>query len=360
MKYIKDNPQAFKNQRVDTGIDVHRKSWRVSPRGNGTELKNYSQNASPRELYEHLSNTYPGAEYYTVYEAGYCGFWIHEELTKMGIKNIVVNPADVPTKHKEKVRKTDRIDARKLARELEKGNLEGIYIPSKFHQELRSLCRLRSHLVTDQTRMKNRIKAHMAFFGKSLPAEDESKHWSAKFIKYLREVKFSYPMGKRTLEILLDELGNIRKAIVAVTKALREYAKPFAYEEIVKRLYSTVPGVGYTTAISFYTEIMDIQRFPDIAHLASFVGFTSMSDSSGEEENDLGMTVRRNKYLRTLLIEAAWIAIRVDPAMYLYFSNQLKKGKERKKVITAVAKKLLSRMRHVWLYNQDYVCGVIQ
>ena len=33
-----------------------------------------------------------------MYEAGFCGFWIHERLTALGIDNIVVNPADVPTK----------------------------------------------------------------------------------------------------------------------------------------------------------------------------------------------------------------------------------------------------------------------
>ena len=35
------------------------------------------------------------AEYHSVYEAGFCGFWIHWELTNLGIHNIVVNPAIV-------------------------------------------------------------------------------------------------------------------------------------------------------------------------------------------------------------------------------------------------------------------------
>jgi transposase len=47
---------------------------------------------------DHLWKHYPGASYHSVYEAGFCGFWIHRELQAHGVHNIVVNPADVPTR----------------------------------------------------------------------------------------------------------------------------------------------------------------------------------------------------------------------------------------------------------------------
>ena len=63
-------------------------------------------NPSPKELYNYLTKHYPGAEYYSVYEAGFSGFWADRQLRDLGIKNIIVNPADVPTKSKERRRKT--------------------------------------------------------------------------------------------------------------------------------------------------------------------------------------------------------------------------------------------------------------
>ena len=110
-------------------------------------------------LHKYLVNNYPGANYFSVYEAGFCGFWIHEKLTDLGITNIVVNPADVPTMSKEKLRKTDAVDCNKLARELRSGSLEGIYIPGTEVLEMRSLIRLRNLIVKDSIRAKNRIKS---------------------------------------------------------------------------------------------------------------------------------------------------------------------------------------------------------
>ena len=63
----------------------------------------------------------------------------------LGITNIVVNPADVPTMSKEKLRKTDAVDCNKLARELRSCSLEGIYVPGADVLEIRSLIRMRKH-----------------------------------------------------------------------------------------------------------------------------------------------------------------------------------------------------------------------
>lgn len=53
--------------------------------------------SDPDALHGFLASHYPEAEYPSVYEAGFCGFWIHDRLTELGIHNIVVNSADVPT-----------------------------------------------------------------------------------------------------------------------------------------------------------------------------------------------------------------------------------------------------------------------
>lgn len=112
------NKISFRGQKIYVGIDVHLKSWSVTVLSETSVLKKFSQHPSPEALYGFLTRSYPGAEYHSVYEAGFCGFWIHERLTALGIDNIVVNPADVPTKSSEKLRKTDTVDSGKLARSL--------------------------------------------------------------------------------------------------------------------------------------------------------------------------------------------------------------------------------------------------
>jgi transposase len=104
-------------------------------------LKKFSQNPDAEALHKYLTGNYPGASYHLVYEAGFCVFWIHRRLVEFGINNIVVNPADVPTKGKEKLQKTDAADCGKLARELRSKSLTGIYVPDEAVLEMRSLIR---------------------------------------------------------------------------------------------------------------------------------------------------------------------------------------------------------------------------
>ena len=133
---------SFTGQTIYTGLDVHKKSWFVSIHTADFEHKTFSQPPEPKKLVDYLRRTFPGATYKCAYEAGYCGFWIYHALKKENIECIVINPADVPTTHKEKDQKRDPVDSRKLARELENGSLKGIYIPTEQQQAARSLSRL--------------------------------------------------------------------------------------------------------------------------------------------------------------------------------------------------------------------------
>ena len=146
------NKISFKGQNIYIGLDVHLKSWSVTILSETSVLKKYSQDASPEALHKTLTMSYPDAEYYSVYEAGFCGFWIHDRLTELGIHNIVVNPADVPTMSSEKLRKTDAVDSKKLAVCLRAKQLRGIYTPDAEALEIRSLIRLKNSITKDTTR----------------------------------------------------------------------------------------------------------------------------------------------------------------------------------------------------------------
>jgi hypothetical protein len=123
----------FDGQKFFLGLDVHKQNWIVTIRSLGIEFTIFSMNPSPQELFRYLQRHYPYCSYDNVYKAGFCGFGIPRELKKLGVHNVVINPADVPTTGEEKSRKNDKLDSRKLARELENGSLTAIYVPDDFH-----------------------------------------------------------------------------------------------------------------------------------------------------------------------------------------------------------------------------------
>jgi transposase len=352
------NTLSFKNNNFFIGIDTHLKSWRVTIRNSGLELKTFSMNPSPAELLNYLTGHYPNGSFNIVYEAGYCGFWPLRKFRELGINCIIVNPADIPSSNKEKVVKTDPTDSRKLARELENNSLKPIYIPDVYAEQIRSLMRLRSQIVQNQTRIKNRIKMLLYNYGIIIPKEHLSNpRWSGLFISWLHSVKLTSNAGQFTLDNLLLQLQQCREHLNLVLHQLRAEAKSKSIEPIISSLVS-VPGIAFITAMSLYTEIIDIKRFRNFDHLASFVGLVPSLYSSGNTEYSRGISFRHNKFLRPLIVEAAWTAIRKDPAITLIYS-QLIHNMPKQKAVIKIAKKLLSRIRHVWIKQEQYQFALV-
>ena len=133
------NKLDFWGQSIYVGLDVHKKSWSVSIFSEQCEHKKFTQPRETDKLAHYLKRNFPGANYHSVYEAGFSGFWTHNQLQEHGVNCIVVHPADVPTTNKERRSKRDRIDCRKLARSLRNGELQGIYVPTRPQLEDRSL-----------------------------------------------------------------------------------------------------------------------------------------------------------------------------------------------------------------------------
>ena len=150
----------------------------------------------------------------------------------------------------------------------------------------------------------------------------------------------------------------IRKALAGIIKDLRTMVKEKPEVSTTMGHLQSIPGIGFITAITLYTEIMDIKRFGKFDNLCSYVGLTPTTLSSGEKEKTLGISNRQNKYLRSLLVESSWVAIRKDPAMTMAFGKLFLRMSKQKAIIR-IAKKLLSRVKYVWQENQDYVYAVV-
>lgn len=340
-------------QEYHVGMDVHKGKWVITVRSCGLEIRTLVVDPSVEILVKFLCRSFPGGRYRCAYEAGFCGFWIARRLKERGIECIVVNPADVPTKDKERVNKRDKVDSRKLARELEKGNLEGVHVPNEWMQRLKSLGRLSIGCGRDMTRIKNRIKSHLDLYGVEIPSHGECYHWSGNFIRMLEgKCRKGDPFGDY-LGACLEKLKAERARQVQLLKKLRAYAGTCGWGDVLGHLVS-IPGIGFKTAITLMTEIEDMRRFKDLDSLCSFVGLVPSSGGSGDKEGDRGITRRHNTYLRYLLVESAWIIVRKDKFLLETYSRLLSRMTKQDAIIR-IAKKVLSRVRSVWLNDKDYV-----
>lgn len=338
---------SWEGQDIFIGLDVHLRSWKVAILTESYSWKSFSQDPEPELLVRYLKKNFPGARYHCVYEAGYFGFWSQRVLSSLGVETIVINAADVPTTDKERVKKTDRVDARKLAQGLRDKRLKAIYVPSETAVSDRLLVRTRWQLTRKQTRVKNQIKAMLRFMG--IPLRNDGRYWSNAFVSYLDELADTDATlgesGRAALRCHLDELKSLRQSILSVTRQIRTLAGSHCYKDRVGFLTS-LQGISLNAAMVLLTELVEMRRFRNLDHLAGFVGLVPSEHSSGDRQRVGKLTRRSNGRLRYVLIESAWVAVRHDAQLALAFT-ELCSRMQKNQAIIRIARKQLARIRFV-------------
>ncbi len=349
----------FSGQNIYIGLDTHLKNWKTTIRVEEAFFKTFSQNPEPKILLDYLKMNFPGANYFSAYEASFSGFSAHRELNKLGIKNIVVNPAYIPTTDKERKQKDDARDSRKIAEQLAASKLVAIHVPSIEAEGDRAMLRFRRTLTKEIARNKNRIKSSLYFHGITIPEQfSGKKYWSKRFTKWLQEVKLLSESARITLTEIIEVVEFLRNKQYQILKKIKELSQTKSYKKNTELLIS-IPGIGLITAMSFLTEIEDISRFKNLDNFCSFIGLVPMTTSSGEREAVGHITKRQNKILRSLIIESSWIAIRNDPALMLAYGKLIKRM-EPTKAIIRIAKKMLNRIRYVLKTQTFYEYAVVK
>ena len=357
---VQSNKIDFKDQNIYVGFDVHLKDWSVTIMSDYLTHKTFSQPPKPEVLHQYLVKNFPGATYYSAYEAGFSGYWIHNSLKELGVNSIVVNPADIPTTDTEKDQKDDHRDSIKIARSLKNGELVPIYVPSIKTLEDRTLVRTRSMLTKDLTRNKNRIKAFLYFHGIDIPDLfiKSKSHWSKRFMDWLSKIDTNEGSGKFALNAIISTVTNLREQQLKVSKEITELSKTDYYKDRLL-LLKTIPGIGITTAMIILTELESIDRFRNLDQLCRYVGFIPSRHSSGEKDRMGKLTKRGHSILRNALIESAWIGARRDPALFKSYNNYCKRMKPNEAIIR-IAKKMLSRISYVLKNEKPYEFSIVK
>lgn len=343
----------YKGLLITSGIDAHLRQWNVTVYIEERFYKTFQQSACPRTLKKYLDKNFPGGSYQSCYEAGYFGYTAHRELNKLGIKNIVINAADVPTTDKEKKRKSDKVDSKKLAKALLSNSLTGIYVPSKEMESDRRLIRQRTKTLRKQiTQNKLRLKAFLVMTGKHKQIEGyEKSYWSKAVLEQVGQIEYEHSGNKYILNQYLERYERLKRELLKINREIVLLSRTERYSKMVSHL-RTIPGIGLLTAMAIITEIWDMARFKTLNELCSFVGIVPDTSSSDTREQVKGLTKRANVELRRLLIQSSWMA--TNSCTYMASIYQKHKIKRQQKGIIKVARKILSIVRALWLKQEDY------
>lgn len=320
------------------GLDVHKESIVVAtaPQGD-TQAQLYGKIGGTLDALDKVIKKMarPDLELRFVYEAGPCGYVIYRHLKKQGYHCQVIAPSLIPTKASDRV-KTDRRDARQLARLFRAGELTAIYVPDEEDEAVRDLVRARDRAMVDQRKARQRLKGFLLRLGHRYLGRG---NWSAEHLRYLAQIKLSHAAQQIAFQEYLEAITVATERLERLTKAM-EAALPAWKRAPVVNAVMSLRGVALINGMTLIAEAGDLTRFDSPTALMSYFGLTPSEYSSGEKRVQGGITKAGNGACRRALVEAAHhyrIAPRVSPAMQ-------KRQEDQSKEVRAIALKAQQRL----------------
>ena len=325
------------------GLDVHRDFCEVAICEAGVVRSAGRIETSPEVLELFAGSLGPG-DRVALEVTG--GAWEIARILEGHVRRVVVVSPD-DTGIRQARAKTDRLDARTLARLLWAGELDGVWMPDERCRVMRRRLARREQLVRAQTRAKNEIHAVLMRRLKGRPPVSDL--FGVKGRKWLRELKLPVEEAE-TLESALRHIEFLSAEIAAVERLIARDALASAD---ARRLL-TVPGVNVICAATFLAAIGDIRRFGSARQLVAYLGLDPRVHQSGAEPARSGRISKRGSAsARWALVEAAWSVAR-QPGPLRAFYERLRARRGHGKAVVAVARKLAVLFWCLLSRGEDY------
>jgi transposase len=252
-----------------------------------------------REIAKLVKRAGREAEY--VYEAGPCGYEVQRQVEELGAKCHVVAPALTPVRPGDRV-KTDKRDARKLARLWRAGELTAIRVPSREEEAARDVVREREDELEDRLRARHRLGGFLLRQGR---VWRETKAWGVKHREWLKRQEFGIPALQATFEAYMRGYEEAEARLVEASAKVEDMAGEGCFRPYMAGM-RCLKGVDTLTAMTLVAEAQDFRRFRTASAFMCFAGLVGREDSSGDAIRRGGITKAGNAHIRRVLIEAAW------------------------------------------------------
>jgi transposase len=258
---------------------------------------------------------------------------------------IVVSPNDTGIRGARA--KTDRLDARTLARLLAAGELDGVWMPDRWTQVMRRRLGRRTQLVRTRARAKNEIHATLmrCLVGRA-PFSDlfgkRGRRWLSE-LELPAEERESVDAALRQVEFLDAEIEAVERLICAEALESPE----------IRRLMG-VPGVNVIVAATFMAAVGEIGRFESPRKLVGYLGLDPRVAQSGSAPATHGRISKQGSVsARHALVEASWSTVRQPGPMHAFY-RRIRARRGHSVAIVACARKLASLFWCLLARGEDY------
>ncbi|MGD8590782.1 MAG: IS110 family transposase [Chromatiales bacterium] len=335
-------------------LELSNKTWRLAF-GDGQRQRQVSISSGDISgLLEQIQKTQvkwgmpQGVKVVSCYEAGRDGFWLHRQLTQLGIDNRVVDAASIEVSRQARRAKTDRLDAQALLEKLiryeagERRVWNLVRVPSLEWGDLRQLHREREQLLNERTRHRNRLSSKLVAQGLRLPIDSEflARLEAAKLFDgspLPEHLKAGLQREWARLQLVQDQLKRLERRIAGLIKA----GGPLQAVGALMLL----SGVGWVGAWTLVLELFGWRELSNRRQLASLAGLVPSPYNSGSMVRDQGVSKHGNRRVRALMIQLAWLWLRYQPGSKhsRWYEERFGRGgkRQRRIGIVALARRLL-------------------
>jgi transposase len=243
--------------------------------------------------------------------------------------------------------KNDARDARTLSEASCRIDLPSVHIPTAASQEVKAICVSREALVKTRTQLISRVRSYIrARLGRPLRATPES------LPKKVRKALLENPEG---LPVHLDRLLIALEIMSAqIADADAELGVLASADERMRRLM-TVPGVGPVTAARFVAAIDQVDRFPNAASIASYLGLVPGENTTGFRTKRTRLTRAGAPQVRWALGQAAWsMYLRRKQDPMVQWARRIAERRGVHVAIMALARKLSHVLYALWKHQVIY------
>ena len=324
------------------GMDAHSSTCTFCTMdGRGTELDNTTIETNGRLLVNYVRSV--GGTKKLTFEECELSNWLYSLIKDEVDELVVCNPV---ANREYKKKKTDKLDARKLAKLLRGEFLTPVFHDGSAREQLRSLMSGYEDLVSDSVRLKNRYKSLFRKEGKKISGEKLYKDES--FLDDFKRRDFRF-IGERVYRVLCcmeEERKKYVKEIMRVSKQFKEI-----------KLLKSIPGIGSLQAPKILAQVIDPNRFLNKYKYFSYCGLVRHKRSSGGKEYG-SAKIWGNRRLKCVYKMAAHSILKGTSGLRKYYDYLRAKGTNDKAAKNAVSRMVaaisLGVLKNNRRYDDDY------